>query len=112
MNAVEPLRPGALPALATLAAVPRMLPLALWLPLGGAGRAARAALARPGRLTYRSRRGCAPPPPCRRKGGAGAEGSGRRMLMCSAGRAPRVTRASEGDRERRRLCTLGKPRAD
>ena len=35
----------------------------------------------------------------------------RRGRSCSAGRARRVTRAGEGDRERGRLRALGEPRA-
>ena len=75
MDAVEPpprvcVRPGALPALVTPAAVPRVLPLARRFPLGGAGRAERVAAALPAGLTYRSRLGCGPPPR-RRMGGGG-----------------------------------------
>ena len=55
-------RPGALPALVTPVAIPRVLPLARWFPLGGAGRAGRAAVALHARLTYRSRLGCGNPP--------------------------------------------------
>ena len=54
--------PGALPALVTPAAVPRMLPFALRLLMGGPGRAGRAVSTRPACLTERSCLGCAPPP--------------------------------------------------
>ena len=55
-------RPSALPALVTPVAVPRVLPLARRFPLGGAGRAGRAASALPARLAYRSHLGYAAPP--------------------------------------------------
>ena len=76
MDAVVPpsrvcVRPGALLALVTPTAVPHVLPLAWRFPMGGAGRAGRAASALPARLTYRSRLGCAPPPLETHGGGGG-----------------------------------------